>query len=141
MVFVDGVVTLGAGVHNSQEFAGPEGRKRRETMIHGMFCPSMTTALRTKILQMMLATPESTAVGAMDATFDLAIWKGDVLGLSILEIYAEKSGLANRAYMKDHFLHLEYVELPGTGHFLMMEKPDEFNRLLMGFLSRQKFAR
>jgi pimeloyl-ACP methyl ester carboxylesterase len=141
LVFVDGVVTLGAGAHDSREFAGPEGRKRRETMIHGMFCASTTTALQTRILQMMLATPESTAVGAMDATFDPAIWKGDVLALPILGIYAEKSGLANRAYMKDHFPHLDYVEIPGTGHFLMMEKPDEFNRLLMGFLSRQRFAR
>lgn len=142
LVFVDGVVTLGAGGGlNSQQFAGPEGRKRRETMIHGMFSASTTTALRTKILQMMLATPESTAVGAMDATNDPAIWKGDVLALPILGIYAEKSGLANRAYMKDHLPHLEYVEIPGTGHFLMMEKPDEFNRLLMAFLSRQNFAR
>jgi pimeloyl-ACP methyl ester carboxylesterase len=31
------------------------------------------------------------------------------------------------------------VEIAGTGHFLMLEKPDEFNRLLLEFLSRQTF--
>jgi len=28
------------------------------------------------------------------------------------------------------------MEIPGTGHFLMLEKPDEFNRLLLGFLDK-----
>jgi pimeloyl-ACP methyl ester carboxylesterase len=104
-----------------------------------MFSASTPPAMQAKILQMMLATPESTAVGAMDATFDPAIWKGDVLALPILGSYGENSGLANRAYMKDHFPHLEYAEIPGTGHFLMMEKPEEFNRILLDFLNKQKF--
>ena len=30
-------------------------------------------------------------------------------------------------------------EVPGTGHFLMLEKPAEFNLLLKAFLERQKF--
>ena len=31
------------------------------------------------------------------------------------------------------------VEVPATGHFVMMEKPDEFNRLLEAFLEKVKF--
>jgi pimeloyl-ACP methyl ester carboxylesterase len=27
-------------------------------------------------------------------------------------------------------------EIPGSAHFLMMEKPDEFNQLLTGFLRK-----
>jgi pimeloyl-ACP methyl ester carboxylesterase len=30
----------------------------------------------------------------------------------------------------------EAAQIAGTGHFLMMEKPDEFNRLLAAFLDR-----
>ena len=45
----------------------------------------------------------------------------------------------NRDYMKTRFPDLEYHEIPGTGHFLMLEKPAEFNRLLKAFLDRQKF--
>jgi pimeloyl-ACP methyl ester carboxylesterase len=34
---------------------------------------------------------------------------------------------------------MEYAEIPRSGHFLMMEKPAEFNRLLLEFLDRQRF--
>jgi len=29
--------------------------------------------------------------------------------------------------------------VPGTGHFLMMEKPDEFNRLVVAFVDKLQF--
>jgi pimeloyl-ACP methyl ester carboxylesterase len=41
--------------------------------------------------------------------------------------------------MKTHFPNLEYVEIAGSGHFLMLEKPGEFNRLLLEFLNKQTF--
>ena len=31
------------------------------------------------------------------------------------------------------------VQVAGTGHFVMMEKPEEFNRLLAAFLEKVKF--
>jgi pimeloyl-ACP methyl ester carboxylesterase len=34
------------------------------------------------------------------------------------------------------FPKMEYKEIPGTGHFLMLEKPEEFNRLLLEFLDK-----
>ena len=141
LVFVDGVVSLGkdrGSRPDLQQYAGPAGRKYREQMIHGMFSAATTPDLQARILQMMLATPEATAMGAMDATFDPAIWKDDVFAMPILAIYADKSGFHDREAMKEHFPHLEYVEIPGTGHFLMLEKPAEFNRLLLQFLNRQK---
>jgi pimeloyl-ACP methyl ester carboxylesterase len=30
------------------------------------------------------------------------------------------------------------VQIAGTGHFVMMERPEEFNRLLMAFLEKVK---
>lgn len=41
--------------------------------------------------------------------------------------------------MMDHFPNLEYHEISGTGHFLMLEKPEQFNDLTMKFLSRLKY--
>ena len=75
----------------------------------------------------------------MNATFDPAIWKGDVFSMPILGIYAEKSALNNQAYMKDHFPKLEYHEVAGSGHFVMLDKPEEFNALLVAFLNQQRF--
>lgn len=142
LVFVDGLVTLNGrpgGAPDPQRVAGPDGRKNREAIIRGMFSPSTSPAEQKKILDMMLAAPESTAVGAMKATFDPAIWKGDVLAMPILGIYADKSPSGNQAYMKDHLPKMEYHEIAGTGHFVMLDKPEEFDALLLPFLSRQKF--
>jgi pimeloyl-ACP methyl ester carboxylesterase len=143
MVFVDGLVTnsvaSSTGPPPGQRMAGPEGAKARESMIRGMFSASTTPEMQKHILAMMMGAPETTAVGAMNATFDPAVWKGDTFTQPMLGLYADKSGLANREYMKTHFPNMEYVEIAGTGHFLMLEKPDEFNRLLLEFLAKQTF--
>ena len=141
MVFVDGLVSLGNGkgpAPDPKAMSGPDGKKNREAMIRGMFSASTTPANQTKILDMMLAAPESTAVGAMNATFDPAIWKGDVLNTPILGIYADKSALNNPPYIKEHFPNFEYHEVAGTGHFVMLDNPAEFNKLLLEFLDRQQ---
>ena len=36
------------------------------------------------------------------------------------------------------FSTFEYTEIPGTGQFLMMEKPTEFNQLLTAFVENVK---
>jgi len=142
LVFVDGLVSLGTGrgAPDPKMMAGPDGKKNRESMIRGMFSASTTPANQTKILDMMLAPPESTAVGAINATFDPAIWKNDVLTMPILGIYADKSGLNNPEYMKAHFPNLEYHEIAGTGHFVMLDNPAEFNALLLAFLSKNQLS-
>jgi pimeloyl-ACP methyl ester carboxylesterase len=140
MVFVDGIATTPS--------LGPVAwlpgltvrfRVARRAMIRGMFSSATMPDMRKHILTMMLGTPKATAVGAMNATFDPSIRKDDVLTQPILGLYAEKSAHANREYMKTHFPNLQYVEVAGTSHFLMLEKPDEFNLLLLGFLSKQTF--
>jgi pimeloyl-ACP methyl ester carboxylesterase len=35
--------------------------------------------------------------------------------------------------------NLEFQEIDGVGHFLLMERPEEFNRLLPQFLDKQKY--
>jgi hypothetical protein len=74
----------------------------------------------------------------MNATFDPTIWKGDVLSMPILGIYADKSALNNPPYIKEHFPNFEYHEVAGTGHFVMLDNPAQFNALLLAFLDRQQ---
>ena len=140
LVFVDGGVTMpkGSRLPDPKAVSGPDGVKARETMIRSMFSASTTPDEQKHILSMMLAAPESTAVGAMQATFDPANWKGDVFQQPILGLYADHSGAGNREYMNTHFPNMEYHEIAGTGHFLMIEKPEEFNQLLIAFLDKQK---
>jgi sigma-B regulation protein RsbQ len=143
LVLVDGLVFMptasGRGATppvQPSQVGGAAGLKARENMIRGMFTPSTPPQLQERILHMMLAAPEATASGAMLATFDASNWKDDVMTMPVLGIYAEKSQLGNQEYSKKIFPALEYVELPGTGHFVMMEKPLEFNQLLTAFLNK-----
>lgn len=139
LVFVDGVTAGNRNRprHHGAEMAGPDGVAHREAMVQGMFSPNTNATLRQRILKMMLATPEATAVGALDATLAATSHDEGVLALPVLAVYAEHSRQNARAYLESHYPRLQYVEMPGTGHFLMLEKPDEFNKLLVDFLNQQ----
>ena len=118
---------------------GPEGLKAREKMIRGMFIAETSPALQQHILKMMLGTPEATANGAMAAVFDPAIRKADVSTAPALAVYAGTAKLPDPNTTKQVFPNYEGTQIAGTGHFLMMEKPDEFNRVLTTFLDKVKF--
>ena len=144
LVFVDGLMPAAAAANPAANQAsnigaamgGPNGHAAREAMIRGFFVADTTPAVQTKVLNMMLGAPEATAVGAMNATFDPAGQTVDIPMVPILGIYAGRP-LASRDAVLSHFPNAEYTQIPGTGHFLMLEKPQEFNRLLLTFLAQQ----
>jgi len=141
LVLVDGVLavkveTLPAFQALAKQMAGPNGRKAREDFIRSRFTPATTPDLQEAILRVTMAAPEATVVGDILSLADPSIWKEDVLKLPVLAIYADESRLETREYLKTLFPNPEYVVIPGTGHFLMMEKPEEFNRLLLAFLDK-----
>jgi pimeloyl-ACP methyl ester carboxylesterase len=86
----------------------------------------------------MMIAPDSTAAGAMAAMADPSIWTEDAISAPSLGLYAEKSRAATRELVEKIFPNVEYHEIPGADHFLMLEKPDEFNRLLLDFLNKLK---
>jgi pimeloyl-ACP methyl ester carboxylesterase len=143
LVLVDGLVSAppqSLVTSIADRFAGPDGLKAREGMIRGMFSAATTPDIQKHILSMMLAAPEATAVGAMKAALDPAIWKDDVFNIPVLALYSDSpSDDGTGASMKSRFPELEFHKIPGTGHFLMLEKPEEFNRLLKDFLAKQKY--
>ena len=61
------------------------------------------------------------------------------MNLPGIAIYADHSRLANREYLRAHFPTFECTEIPSTGHFLMLEKPEEFNRLLLALLAKREY--
>ena len=137
LVLVDGLVLIpDAPDVTPPSMLGEEGLKARESVIRSMFGPSTTPALQQRIVEMMLGPSETAAHAAMQATFDRSHWSSDPVTAPVLAIYADGSRLADRDGMKRLYPTLEYHEIPETDHFLMMEKPDAFNRLLTDFLAR-----
>jgi sigma-B regulation protein RsbQ len=141
LVPVDGPLHLSGSQNapNPANMQGPQGLKNRETMIRGMFGPSATPAIQASVLKMMLAAPESTAAQAMASMFVASNWTEEVMQFPVLGIYADKSGANDPQYMKKIFPNSSAQEIPGTGHFVMLEQAAEFNKLLAGFLTKVKF--
>jgi sigma-B regulation protein RsbQ len=142
LVLVDGLVSAPPTpmvTSLADQFAGPDGLKAREGMIQSMLSAATPPEIKRHVLSMMLGAPAATAAGALKAAADPTIWKQDVFSIPVLGLFADSPTADGGASMKSRFPELEYHKIPGTGHFLMLEKPEEFNRLLMDFLAKQKY--
>jgi pimeloyl-ACP methyl ester carboxylesterase len=111
----------------------------RENMIRGMFVPETPPALQQHILDMMLGAPDATAAGAMGAMFNQGAGANEVVQAPALAVVAGTADLPNAETMRAVVPNFEATQVAGTGHFLMMEKPAEFNRLLSEFLEQIDF--
>ncbi len=116
---------------------GPGAHEARAKMVGGMFTEATTPALRRKILKVMLETPAGTATGAMRGLADPSLWREDRIDVPMLEIAAASSTHLTEEGLRRRFLRAQLVRVPGTGHFLHMEKPAEVNRILLDWLARQ----
>jgi pimeloyl-ACP methyl ester carboxylesterase len=143
LVLVDGVVVAptppgGRGIQtplDADKLLTPEGLAMREGMIKGMFTPKTPKDVQEHVLKMMLAAPAATAASAMRTTFDEKYASDEVMNIPTYGIFAEKSfALPAAPFLKKVFPKFEFTAMPGTGHFVMMEQPQEFNRLLMKFV-------
>jgi pimeloyl-ACP methyl ester carboxylesterase len=141
MVPVDGVLKLSGSpsAPNPNAMQGAEGRKNRENMIRGMFSKSTTPPMQDHIMKMMMGASDTTAYQAMSAMFAPSNWTEEVMPVPALGIYAAHSTAHNAEYFKKVFPNGKSVEVAGTGHFVMVEKPAEFNKLLNQFLPQAIF--
>ncbi len=140
LVAVDGPLDMrgfGAGF-TPPAMTGPEGLKAREGMIRGMFTPKTPEPVQKHVLAMMLAAPEATATGAMRSILDPSLRTEDVTPMPALEIVAGTGQMPNLTETRKVLPAFEETQVAGTGHFVMMEKPEEFNRLLIAFLDKVK---
>ena len=139
LVIVDGLVQVPGPVQPGQPGRGPIPNvtvAARENMVKGMFGPATTPALQQHILKMMLGAPEATAAGAMAATWDQSQLTDQKITLPVLAVFAGTRALASEPTVKLLYPNAEYHTIPDTAHFLMMEKPAEFNRLVTAFVGK-----
>ncbi len=147
LVIVDGSVAMPPNAPRAKMLAAAkqygESSKTRETMVQAMFKPNTTDEVRKQVVAMIDAVPAATPLAAMEAFVDPSIWKDDVFTQPVLAVF---SGMGDGSdpetdpkYMRNRFPHIEHHVLRDTGHFLMLEKPAEFNALLRSFLDKLKF--
>lgn len=107
-------------------------------VIAGMTNPVKDAALREKIKALMLKTPQYVAVSEFEAMADEDLWKADKIDIPVLMILAKQPAWSPEyeQFVRRLVPKLDYQVWPNVSHFLMMEKPREFNAAVLKFLEQ-----
>ena len=144
LVIVDGPLRPFVDASSMDKFIAPfRGDNYAEAagrMIDGITRPIADAALRAEIKTLMLRTPQRVAVSEFENSADPELWKPDKVNVPTLMILAKQPAWSAeyeqfvRALVPD----LEYQIWENVSHFVMMEKPKEFNDALVAFLEKHK---
>lgn len=122
------------------QFAGPDYRENTRQGMGALF-PAGTEKLRDQVIEEMLETPQFVMLAAMKGMFDpdQPDWDPKHVNVPVLVINAPNPMWTDeyKQYVTSLSSKTDYRVIPGTGHWLMLEKPAEFNTSLVGML--QKF--
>lgn len=109
--------------------------------VDGLIKPIKDAAVAKFIRDKMLAAPDYVGISVIEGLGDENVWKADEIGVPVLAVMAPLAenwppGL-KEAYTK-LAPDMEFYEWTGVGHFLMMERPDEFNSQVKTFIEKRK---
>jgi pimeloyl-ACP methyl ester carboxylesterase len=126
-----------------ERLSGPDYEKRMGESIERLFVAQTPEELRKRIRAVMLATPSQVATSALRGLCDPAIGKDDPI-----EVPVQTIAVKSRKWPDGYKDYLDKIApkrdervMEGVGHFLMMEKPQEFNALMAGFLQTHGFIK
>ena len=103
-----------------------------------MTSPIKDAALRDRIKVLMLHTPQYVAVSEFEATADPNLWKPDKIDIPVLMVLAKQPvwTAEYEQFVRAIVPKLDYQVWENVSHFVMMEKPREFNDALLKFLEK-----
>jgi len=145
LVSVDGLLCRPPGTPAEAQalvvpFSSPQYREHAQGFISSFFPVPGTEALRDRVISEILATPQHVMLGAMLGMFgpDQPDWILQKVNAPVLVINARSpwwnDGYEN--YVRSLSPQSDYVMMDGAGHFLMLEKPAEFNATLTAMLRK-----
>jgi len=122
---------------------GPDYPKAAGRFINMMTKPIPDERLRQQINAMMLTTPQHVAVSEFEGTVDPELWKPDKIDVPVLTILAKQPIWDDEyeQFVRSIVPNLDYQVWENVSHFLMMEKPSEFNDALVAFLQKNGFVK
>ncbi len=145
LVSVDGLLRRPHGTPEQAQalvgpFATPQYLDHAKRFIGSFFLIPGTEALRDRLVPEMLTTPQHVMLGAMLGMFgpDQADWILQKVNVPVAVINAPSLWWANgyESYVRSLSPQCDYVLMDGVGHFLMLEKPAEFNATLSTMLGK-----
>ena len=122
----------------------PEYREHTAQFIGGMFPNAGTEALRNRAIADVLKTPQHVLVSAMEEMWrDQTAWAPEKIEVPLLVANAKSPFWTPdyEAHVRKIGPKVDYRTIDGVGHFLMLEKPSEFNAMLASFLEQNGLIR
>lgn len=147
LIIVDGALRPYGNKEAVQKFfeplRGPNYPQAAGQIVGFMVQPVANAALREEIKTAMLRTPQHVAVSAMDGMMEDAIWKPDPIQVPVLAIMAKSPSWPEdtESFYRRIAPKLDFQMWTGVSHFLMMEKPKEFNDAVATFLLKNGLMR
>lgn len=119
-------------------FKGEDYTQNVEQFAKGFITDTTPSAVSDYILSTMTQTPVYVGYSSMLSLIDDNNWSKEKLANRTIAIYARTAGLApdNKNILMEQFADLTYLEMEEVNHFLMMEKPDVFNKILKEFINK-----
>jgi sigma-B regulation protein RsbQ len=124
-------------------FEGPNYAATLGAMFETIIGPTADSTVRAAVKRVALATPQRVAVSAMREMLNPSIWRDDRIDVPVLAVMGQNPVWTPEyvTYVKKLAPGIRYETMTGVGHFLMMERPDVFNPLMMDFLRSQRVLR
>lgn len=143
LVIVEGNLRPFLDAASMEKFIAPfQGDHYAETagrFIDGITHPIASESLRSDIKTLMLRTPQRVAVSEFESTADPALWKEEKIDVPVVMILAKQPAWTPEyeQFVRRLVPNLDYQIWDHVSHFVMMEKPREFNDAVLAFLQNQ----
>src|SRR2546425_4399510 len=147
IVIVDGSLRpFGDRAFMDRLIAGFRGANYRDAvgqMLTAISGPNLSADAKERIKASSLNTPQHVLVSAMEGMADPAIWGEDKINVPVLAIMAKNPFYPPNVEESFRALapNMEFQVWDGVGHFIMMEKPKEFNAAVLQFLDKNKLLK
>ena len=143
IVIVDGAIKPFADEATMKGYAAPlraDFAKNMPAFLSQMLAPVQDKAIRDFIHARMAKTPGHVALSAWDGMADAKIWGDDKINVPVLALMAPSPYWPPN--LKDLYAgiapNLDFQMWNGVSHFLMMERPTEFNAEVKKFVQKNK---
>lgn len=122
---------------------GPNYKEAGGQMFAAMSGPNLSAEAKERITASFLSAPQQVVVSAMEGMADASIWGEDKINVPVLAIMARNPFFPPNVEESFRAIapRMEFYMWEGVGHFIMMEKPKEFNEAVLGFLDKNKLLK
>jgi pimeloyl-ACP methyl ester carboxylesterase len=143
IVIVDGLLRMLFPKEQMEQFMAPLRTNYKDAasrIVDGIVAQVKDDKLKAEIRTGMLATPDYVGISAMEGMADEKIYSPDKINVPVLAVLAKSPFWTpdTETFLRSLAPNLEFVMWDEVSHFLMMEKPQEFDQTVQGFLTKNK---